>query len=154
MAKKKPKPAEPVEPEEISQEVPETEPEFNTDDDIEAELEEAKSPAKAMNKSQAARSAIDAGYEKPGPAVEYIKAEFGIDMNPQHFSAIKSNYKKKQGDAPAETPAPKRAASPAPAAKSAAGAGDPGLLTDLAAVKHLVERLGAEQVRQIVGLFE
>ena len=54
---------------------------------------------KGMNKSRAARAAIDAGYEKPVEAVAYIKRQFGIDMNPQHFSSIKSNYKKAQGEA-------------------------------------------------------
>jgi hypothetical protein len=32
--------------------------------------------------------------------------------------------------------------------------GDSAMIDDLAAVKHLVQRLGAEQVRKIVGLFE
>jgi hypothetical protein len=31
---------------------------------------------------------------------------------------------------------------------------DSGMIDDLAAVKHLAQRLGADQVRKIVGLFE
>ena len=31
---------------------------------------------------------------------------------------------------------------------------DNDMIDDLAAVKHLVQRLGADQVRKIVGLFE
>src|SRR5262245_58317540 len=47
----------------------------------------------AMNKSRAARAAVDAGYEKPAEAVAYIKGIYGVDMSPQHFSAVKSRYK-------------------------------------------------------------
>src|SRR4051812_1874734 len=87
MARKKTAAPKHVEPEEESQEAPEEEPEAE---------DEPEAGEKGLNKSQAARAAIDAGYEKPGEAVGYIKREFGIDMSPQHFSAIKSNYKKKQ----------------------------------------------------------
>ena len=74
------------------------------------------------NNSEAGRQAIRAGYEKPGPAVAWIKETFGIEMNPTHFSAIKSNYLKKQATAPVAEPAkrgPKpKAAAPAASAPS------------------------------------
>jgi hypothetical protein len=41
----------------------------------------------------------------------------------------------------------------APAPKPAAGS-DSDMIDDLAAVKHLAQKLGADQVRKIVGFFE
>src|SRR4051812_27855810 len=77
-----------VEPEDESQEAPEEEPART--------LEPGPLPRGAVSESDAARAALDASYEKPAEAVTYIKDTFGIDMNPQYFSAIKSNYKKAQ----------------------------------------------------------
>ena len=151
---KHPAPAE-VEPEEISQEVPEDEPEAEEEDEPEA-------AEKGLNKSQAARAAIDAGYEKPGEAVSYIKSEFGIDMNPQHFSAIKSNYRKKQeGEKPKAKPGRKpKSAAPsqavegylAPPPKQAPVGGETDLLAAMEAMKPLVASMGAEKVKRLVDL--
>jgi hypothetical protein len=151
---KHPAPA-PIEPEEESQEVPEEEPEVE---------EEGGEPGvageKGMNKSQAARSAIDAGYEKPVEAVAYIKRQFGIDLNPQHFSSIKSNYRKAQGEA---KPSRKRSV-PAPSSKVAnpaiegfvapppnpPGGGD--LLDTLETLKPLIAQHGADKLKRMVDL--
>jgi hypothetical protein len=142
-----------IEPEEESQEVPEEEPEVE-----EEEGEPGVAGEKGMNKSQAARAAVDAGYEKPVEAVAYIKRKFGIDMNPQHFSSIKSNYRKAQGEAKpakkAEPPAPRKRSDAvegyvAPPPKQADG-GD--LLDTLEALKPLIAQHGAERVKQMVDL--
>ena len=115
---------------------------------------------KGPNKSQAARAAIDAGYEKPGAAVEYIKDEFGIDMNPQHFSAIKSNYKKALA---AESPG-RKAAGTAPKKRSGGFGGyvapptgpkkidEPDMLLALESVRDLVDQFGAEKLKRMVDL--
>ncbi len=51
---------------------------------------------------------------------------------------------------------PRQVAEPGHVAHAAkpAVAADSDMIDDLAAVKHLVQRLGADQVRKIVGLFE
>ena len=139
----------PTEPEEESQEVSEEESEVK---------EDAKE--KGLNKSQSARAAIEAGYEKPVDAVAYIKREFGIDMNPQHFSSIKTGYKKAQGGAKsgkgASSSTPKRRrATPtidgyvAPPPKQADG-GD--LLDTLEALKPLIAQHGPDKLKRMVDL--
>src|SRR3954454_14895697 len=116
MARKKNAQPKNVEPEEESQEVPEAEPEFARDeDDVEAELAEAQSPGKPMSKTAAAKAAIAEGHESPQEASAWIKREFGIDMAPQHFSAVKSQLKKKERAAEfaADEPPAKRGRKPA-----------------------------------------
>src|SRR4051812_32710493 len=102
-----------VEPEDISQEEPEEEPAAEEQDD------EPENGGKSLNKSQAARAAIVAGYEKPDEAVGYIKRELGIDMNPQHFSAIRSNYRKSQAEATPKGKPGRKPRSESPAAEAA-----------------------------------
>jgi hypothetical protein len=78
--------AQPVEPEDESQEQPEEEaPERN----------EPKAAAKAeiVSKADAARVALREGIEGPQEAVAFIRKRFGIEMAPQHFSAVKSQIK-------------------------------------------------------------
>src|SRR3954466_8406305 len=55
----------------------------------------APSDPDAISKSQAAREAIAAGVEAPDDAVEFIRKKFGIEMSKAHFSAVKSQTKKK-----------------------------------------------------------
>src|SRR5260370_37446880 len=66
------------------------------------------SSSKATSKSQAARSAIREGIENPTKAVAFIKQRFGIDMSPPHFSAVKSQLKKKEETAAAPKGKPGR----------------------------------------------
>ena len=121
----------------------------------ELERKEPEASGDTPNKSQAARAAIDAGHEKPSEAVAYIKESFGIDMNPQHFSAIKSQYRKKQAKRGRK---PKEATdqgvegylAPPPEQRAIGGEGD--LLAAMEAMKPLVESLGKEQVKRIVDL--
>ena len=144
----------PVEPEEESQEVPDEEPEVEEDGEPEV------AGRKGMNKSKAARAAIDAGYEKPIEAVAYIKRQFGIDIDPQRFSSIKSNYRKSQGEEK-----PGKAASPSarsrkvsiPAAEGYLAppprqpdGGD--LLDTLEALKPLIAQHGADKLKRMVDL--
>jgi hypothetical protein len=116
-----------------------------------------ESGGEGPNKSDAARQAIRAGYEKPAEAVAWIKTTFGIDMNPQHFSAIKSNDKKKQ-EAAISDPA-RRGPRPgvlvegyvAPPERPKA-AGEPDILLALEDVKQLVSQFGADRVKRMVDL--
>jgi hypothetical protein len=67
-------------------------------------------------------------------------------MKPEHFSAVKAQEKNKSGVPPLKRgPKPKTDSEPR---------ADNGIVDNLAAVKNLVERLGGEQVKKIVGLFE
>jgi hypothetical protein len=106
-----------------------------------------------VTKTQAARAAIEAGYEKPTEAVGYIKDRFGIDMNPQYFSSIKSQMKKKDGGARQGGKKPKTSAEGylAPPPKTAPTGGSE-LLDAMEAMKPLVACLGKEQVKRIVDL--
>src|SRR4051794_355865 len=50
-----------------------------------------------ISKSEAVRRALADGADQPIAGVAYIKSHFGLDMKPQHFSAVKSSHLKKQG---------------------------------------------------------
>lgn len=154
MARKKTAAPKHVEPEDESQEELEEEPEAD-----EADEEPQGGGDKSMTKTEAIRRALAAGFEGPQEGTAYIRKEFGIEIAPQHFSATKSQLKSREGKAkskgrpgrkPRQVAETGHVAAPA---KPAAG-GDSEMIDDLAAVKHLVQRLGADQVRKIVGLFE
>ncbi|QDV36351.1 hypothetical protein [Tautonia plasticadhaerens] len=161
MARKSAKPL-PIEDEEISQEIPEEQEEPEATEPVDDEDDELGTGGDAPNKSQAARAALDAGYEKPGEAVDYIKRSFGIDMNPQHFSAVKSQMKKKEGEGrAAKQAAPARRGrkpkiepengDPAPPPRNeATGEGD--LLDTLEALKPLIAQYGADKLKRMVDL--
>jgi hypothetical protein len=109
-----------------------------------------------MSKSAAARAAMEAGHDSPEEGVSYIKRTFGIDMDRQHFSAVKSQMKKK---AEAEN-APKRKPGRKPTVaqldqvvKTIQPAVGKSVIADLAAVKALVEKLGVNEVVEIAKLF-
>jgi hypothetical protein len=116
---------------------------------------------KTMNKSEAARAALDAGYEKPAEAVAFIKNTFGIDMDAQYFSAIKTRTNGK-GEASKKAEPAKRGRKPkAPAAlvngyvappEKPRSTSEPDLLLALEGVKELVGQFGAEKLKRIVDL--
>jgi hypothetical protein len=119
---------------------------------------------KSMNKSEAARAAIDAGYDKPATALPWIKETFGVEIGGQHFSAIKSQYLKKQAEEPAKTEPAKRGRKPkavtpavqapvtaTPKATPAAN-GHLDVLDALTAMKPLIAQFGADKVKQMVDL--
>jgi len=151
MARKSANPPEPVEPEEESQELPEDE----------SEGDDEPGPVKGnVSKTHAARVALAEGYEKPTEAVKFIRKRFGIKMANQQFSTIKAKEKQKAGvPAAGEEPQVEKrkpsSASPDPAPQSAPAANaGADIMDDLTSVKALVRKLGAEQVRKIVDLFE
>ena len=109
--------------------------------------------------ADAARAALAEGIEGLREAVTFIKTRFGIDMNPQHFSATKSLIKKKERESQATakkaSPAKKRAPAieghlaPSPAS---AASGEFDLLDVMESMKPLIARYGAERVKRIVDL--
>ncbi len=104
----------------------------------------------AVSKAFAARAAIESGHENPQQAVAYIKRTFGIDMGAQHFSAVKSQLRKKEG-----APKGERVRKPldgylAPPKIVPTGEGD--LLDALSAMKPLIAQFGADKVKKMVDL--
>jgi hypothetical protein len=136
--------------EDVSQEVSDKEP-----------VEVLETPRKgAITQSGAARAALEKGYEKPAEAVAYIKNTFGIDMNPQYFSAIKTRTKDLHEAAPPK-PAPARRGQKAKAARvegylappeKPKVAGEPDVLLALEGVKELVSQFGADKLKRMIDL--
>lgn len=111
-------------------------------------------PAPSVSKAEMVRAALADGIDSPGDGVEYIKAKYGIDLPKPMWSSYRAQQKAKDNkDAPKGKPGrkPKEADSPQ-AARTVTASAD--MIDDLSAVKHLVQKLGAEQVHKIVGLFE
>lgn len=111
----------------------------------------------AVSKSAAAREAIAQGIESPDDAVAFIKQRFGIEMSKPHFSAVKSQLKKREaggGAAPKGRPGrkPKAAVEGYLAPPKVVPTGEGDLLEALEAMKPLVASLGAEKVKRIVDL--
>ncbi len=97
-----------------------------------------------MSKVDAVRAALAEGPESPEAATDFIRKRFGIEIGPQHFSATKSQLKRREGGgAPEGKRAPKGKRAPAatpvcpPAlAVQAAVNSQPDLLDTLEAVKN------------------
>ena len=137
-------------------------------EDVDGDESEAKVPAgsaasKSMSKARAARYAIEQGYESPQEAVAFILDELGIEMAPQHFSAVKSQMRKRERDTDEgskPSAGPRRGRPPAISSmianstRKAGGVGDDelDLLDAMEAIKPLVENLGADRVKRIVDL--
>ena len=149
----------PIEPEDESQDTPE---------DAPARLRETL-PQGSVSQSDAARSAIEAGHEKPSEAVKYIKDKFGLDMNPQYFSSIKTRTRtagepgsKKAEPEPARRGPKPKVAAPTPRKPLVEGyvappekpkaAGEPDVLLALEGIKELVDQFGVDRVKRMVDL--
>jgi hypothetical protein len=99
---------------------------------------------------------MEAGHDSPEEGVSYIKRTFGIDMDRQHFSAVKSQMKKKAEAGAAPKGKPGRKPSVAQfdkVVKTIQPAVSSSVISDLAAVKALVEKLGVNEVIEIAKLF-
>lgn len=164
MARKSTKPERHLEPEDESQDIEALE---ATEPDEDEEDDDADQPK--MSKVDAIRAALAAGKESPDEGTSYVRDHFGLEISKTHWSATKSQLKRKEGlgttkaartpRAAKQDPAPEPAPTPAPRAKAApaaqqAPALESGMISDLAAVKALVKRLGAQQVKDIADLFE
>ena len=127
---------------------------------VEEDLTEESGSGKAMSKAEAARQAIASGYAGPQEGSAYIKQAFGMDVSPQHFSAIKSNMKKSSGTktAPKSQPSAKRGR---PVGSGLAHHPTPAKSTDsfdvlltLEALKPLLAEHGAENLKRMVDLLK
>lgn len=110
-----------------------------------------------VTKVAAVRAALAEGAESPELGVTFIRDRFGIEVGKQHFSAIKSRERKLQGISRmrgAGGPGRGRRKAMVVVARLGAAAGRIELLTDLEAVKRLVEQHGAENVKRMVDLLD
>ena len=115
--------------------------------------------AKPLKKVDAAKAAISEGIESPQSAVAYIAKRYGIDIKPQHFSAIKSQLKKKLEEAQSAVESglkPKATGAvggyPAPPPRPRQATGEPDLLEAMETIKTLIAELGTDKVKRIVDL--
>lgn len=102
------------------------------------------------SKSDAVRMAIAAGFDGPQVGAGYIQSQFGLDVSPEHFSAVKSADKKKiLTEEPKGKPGrkPKIDTPPQPAVD-----GEVDLLAAIETMKPLVAALGADKVKKIADL--
>jgi len=128
---------------------------------------------KGINKMEAVRHALAhfGSDAKPLEGRRGLKQQFGIDMSTDHISTYKGDIRRKQaGKAKAPTakkptaskPGPKKQPASMPQAQQAAArsnarpkksnAGHRISLDDIQAVKGLVGRIGAEQLRSLIDL--
>ena len=119
---------------------------------------EAAAGGKAIKKAAAVREALAEGHGSPDAGTAYIKKTYGLEINPQHFSSIKSNYLKKLregGGKPARAPRAHKAAPAegylAPPARARTEA-SPDVLLALESVKGLIAEHGADKVKRLVDL--
>src|SRR4051794_11734926 len=112
----------------------------------------------SITKSEAVRRALADGVDQPADGVAYIKDNFGLEIGPQHFSAVKATEKKKGEAVPKGKPGRKPKAAPSQAVEGylappqPAPSGNSELLAAMEAMKPLVASLGKEQVKRIVDL--
>lgn len=115
-----------------------------------AETAEAASDEKITQK-EAVKRAIAAGKELPKEGVEYIKATFGMELNPGAFSTLKTLLKSENGSSPKKKrgrPAASATATPVMTKGKTANA------AELArGVKALVAQHGADAVAEMAKVF-
>ncbi|HKB35663.1 MAG TPA: hypothetical protein VKD72_04365 [Gemmataceae bacterium] len=113
---------------------------------------------KPITKMEAVRRAWRAlGKDaKPAQMKGFIKNRFGIDMTTDHISTCKGEIRRKKAarkkqavtkTAPAQPPAK---GAPVPSGKSGSGSIS---IADIQAVKDLVRRVGAGELRTLIDLF-
>jgi hypothetical protein len=124
-----------------------------------------KAPA-GITKMDAVRTALtELGSDaRPLQIVGFVKDRFGIDMTPDHVSNYKSSILTSEPGKykPAPKPPAARPAAPQPTAEAApaspaqapprADAKAAISLEDIAAVKDLVERVGADSLRKLIDV--
>ena len=114
------------------------------------------SPAEAepkVNKTEAVKAALAEGVGKPQAGAEFIKTRFGLDVTPQMFSQTKSLLKKKGRDVNGTASHVPAHIAPASSNGHHAPVGV-GVAESVEAIKLLVNRMGAEEVIKIAGLFK
>jgi hypothetical protein len=109
-------------------------------------------PGARLSKTEAVRRALKAlGRDaKPAKLKPFIKREYGIEITPGHITNIKSGLRKPAGTA--KPAAPKQPAPPTPVPPSPPPKKSGISLEDLRAVKELIGRVGAGQLRDLIEL--
>jgi hypothetical protein len=123
--------------------------------------------ANGMTKKEAVRKALKklGRNAKPAQLQPYIKEMFGFDMTPAHITTAKGELLRGKGgkgkaagkkrhpaaQAPALPAAPQQGAPKAPPAGNGAAAGRVSL-KDIAVVKDLLGRVGADNLRTLIDL--
>lgn len=106
-----------------------------------------------ITKSEAVRRAIAAGAEQPAEGVPYIRDNFGLEITPTHFSAVKTAEKKKGAIKIRRRPGRRTAAVEGYLAPPPKPVGDESeLIAAMEAMKPLVASLGAEKVKRLADL--
>jgi hypothetical protein len=119
---------------------------------------EADAAETKVTKTAAVKAALAEGVDSPEEGVDFIRKRFGIEMGRQHFSATKSQLKRKEAAAPQDgrkargaRQAPEASPQVAPATPSPAN-GEPDLIESLETLKPLIASYGAEKVKRLVDL--
>jgi hypothetical protein len=105
-------------------------------------------PNGGLTKKDAVRTALSqlGKSAKPLKIQEFVKAQFGYEMSTEHISNCKGEIlRKKSGAKKPAAPAPRAA----PSGKQPQGAIN---LADIRAVKGLVGRVGAGQLKALINL--
>jgi hypothetical protein len=102
------------------------------------------------NKSEAVRRTLAAGIVQPMEGVAYIKSRFGIEIGPQHFSAVKSNTMRKLGTPTVNTRfQPKLEKTPT---RTSRANGEADLIASLETLKPLIDQFGPDKLKRLVDL--
>ena len=115
----------------------------------EATVEESD-PKNTISKAEAVRLALKAGKEMPEEGVNYIKRQFGIEIDKQHFSTQKSQIKKKAAAAAEVTGGRVMGVHVYSSSKQLSGEME--LLDAIEAIKPLVASLGVDKVKRLADL--
>jgi hypothetical protein len=86
---------------------------------------------------------------RPVEIKDFVKTQFGLEMTLDHVSSAKGKVLRKGGKRKAKVKKPAAAAKKPAAAHATAGNID---LKDVAAVKELVKRVGADGLRSLIDL--
>ncbi len=100
----------------------------------------ASTRPETVSKAEAVRRALAEGIDSPGEIARFAKTKYGLDIPVPQASSYKSQIKSRQNKQRMPTAAKVTTKSD--------------VIADIEAVKHLVEKLGAEPVRRLVKLFE
>jgi hypothetical protein len=113
--------------------------------------------AGSITKMDAVRQAISELGKDASPIKiqEFVKSTFKMDMTVGHVSNYRTTVIRENGKKPAAAKEAAPASAPAPAPVKAASSSAKGSgvsLSDLAAVKGLVGRVGEENLKSLIGI--
>jgi len=128
---------------------------------VELEAAKPETSETTISKAEAVRQALSAGMESPEDGVGFIKSNYGIELSKQMWSSYRAQQKARDGKKAESAGVPKgkpgrKAASVSQldkVVKTIQPAVGSSVISDLAAVKALVEKLGVNEVVEIAKLF-